>query len=105
MSTIGAIELEHPIMNAAGTCKTVDEVRRFAAASVAAVMVGSITREPRDQNEGTTYWSNSGGSLRVDLGYTQRDADDMDASFYEKWKEPPTTVFSWARAILRVFAS
>jgi len=63
-STVAGIELEHPVMNAAGPlCKTVEEVEELARSPVAAVMVGSITKESRPVNPGDTYWSGPLGSL------------------------------------------
>ncbi len=41
-----------------------------------------------------TYGNVSGGSLKVDMGYTDRDGNDINGSFYENWKELPTTVFT-----------
>lgn len=54
----GHIELEHPIMNAAGPrCKTLEEVVDLSRTPIAAVMVGSITVEPRLGNQGDVYYS------------------------------------------------
>jgi dihydroorotate dehydrogenase (fumarate) len=66
--------LDHPIMNAAGTCKSLEDVRLLARSSVAAVMVGSITKEPREQNDGVAYWSNDAYSLNS-LGLPNRGLD------------------------------
>ena len=54
---------EHPIMNGAGICKTVDQVKEFGRTCVAAVMVGSITVAARAGNPGRTYWGSPGYSL------------------------------------------
>lgn len=54
---IAGIKLEHPVMNAAGTCKTLEEVRELSRSASAAVMVGSITMESREGNSGDTYWA------------------------------------------------
>ncbi len=70
-TSVAGIELEHPIMNAAGTCKSTEDVRQFARSSAAAVMVGSITKEYREQNAGTAYWSNDAYSLNS-LGLPNR---------------------------------
>lgn len=52
---LGPITLEHPIMNAAGTCKLVEDVEKLAPSAVAAILVGSITVEDRAGNSGNTY--------------------------------------------------
>lgn len=54
---IGSITLEHPLMNAAGTCKVKEVVERLARSATSAIMLGSITVEPRTGNTGTTYVS------------------------------------------------
>ncbi|MDO8663793.1 MAG: dihydroorotate dehydrogenase [Candidatus Wildermuthbacteria bacterium] len=43
------------LMNAAGTCKKIDEVKELARAPTAAVVVGSITIEQRSGNEGEVF--------------------------------------------------
>lgn len=50
------ITLEHPIMNGAGTVKKIDEVSDMARSATAAIMVGSITVEPRPGNSGNVYY-------------------------------------------------
>ena len=50
------LELEHPLMNAAGTCKTTEHVRTLAESAVSAVMVGSMTYENRGGNRGDVFW-------------------------------------------------
>lgn len=63
---VAGIELKHPIMNAAGTCKFIDGpdgVREFAKSSISAIMVGSITLLPRPGNEGEVYWYDGKFSL------------------------------------------
>jgi len=57
VTILAGVELEHPLMNGPGTCKTVEDVRRFARSSVSAVNVGSITVLDRPSNPGNTYWS------------------------------------------------
>jgi len=54
---LGGIELEHPLLNAAGTCRTVEDAAVFARSACAAVVVGSITLEPRAGNPGTVFHS------------------------------------------------
>lgn len=48
-------KLEHPLMNAAGTCKTLEHVERLAQSVVPAVVIGSITVDARNGNTGNTY--------------------------------------------------
>jgi dihydroorotate dehydrogenase (fumarate) len=60
--TLAGVELEHPLMNAGGTCKTLEEVQRFARSAVSAVMVNLLVSE-RPGNSGNTYWSNGHYSL------------------------------------------
>lgn len=70
---IAGISLEHPLMNAAGTCKTLEDVKKLSRSATAAVMVGSITMEPRDGNAGDIYWSEKMFSLNS-LGLPNRGA-------------------------------
>ena len=60
---LAGISLEHPLMNAAGTDKTLKDVRRIAPSPTSAVMVGSFTFKARSGNEGNIYWSSSSFSL------------------------------------------
>lgn len=60
---LAGIQLEHPMMNAAGTCRTLEEVEELARSASSAIVVGSITYEARDGNSGETYWSGPGYSL------------------------------------------
>lgn len=76
MADLAGVPLEHPLMNAAGTCKTVDDVARLARSAVAAVVVGSITAEPRAGNSGDVYWAGPGWSLNS-LGLPNRGAGDL----------------------------
>ncbi|WP_131744912.1 dihydroorotate dehydrogenase [Frankia sp. Cppng1_Ct_nod] len=55
MTTLCGVELEHPLMNAAGTCKNLDEVDALARSAVSAVVIGSITQEARGGNAGNVY--------------------------------------------------
>jgi len=57
------IPLEHPLMNAAGTCKFLDEVSQLSRAATSAIMVGSITVEQRGGNSGNVYWAGAAFSL------------------------------------------
>src|SRR3569833_423486 len=42
--------------NAAGTVKTVDDVRKLEKSAVTRITVGSITKEPREGNSGETFY-------------------------------------------------
>lgn len=61
--TLAGIELEHPLMNAAGTCKSLEDVIAMARSAVSGVTVGSITLESRDGNSGDVYWMCRGYSV------------------------------------------
>ncbi len=58
---------ELKFMNAAGMCKTLDDVERFRAAPVTEINLGSVTALPRAGNSGTTFWIDdaSGASLNA----------------------------------------
>lgn len=63
---LAGICLEHPLMNAAGTCKLLEGregVKELARSNTAAVMVGTITLEERGGNSGEVYWANEIFSL------------------------------------------
>jgi dihydroorotate dehydrogenase (fumarate) len=62
---LAGLALEHPVMNAAGTCKTVEDVERFARSAVAAIVIGSITLEARNGNPGNVYWAAPAYSLNA----------------------------------------
>lgn len=70
---VAGIRLEHPLMNAAGTCKMLEDVRELSRSASAAIMVGSITMEPRTGNSGDVYWAGSMFSLNS-LGLPNRGA-------------------------------
>lgn len=55
------LRLSSPLMIAAGCCKTEGDVRQVLRTGVAAVVIGSITTEPRAGNEGITFWSDPAG--------------------------------------------
>lgn len=74
MITIAGVNFEHPVLNAAGTCKTPEEVRRLAKSPAAAVMVGSITLTARPGNTGDVYWRGESYSLNA-LGLPNRGMD------------------------------
>lgn len=48
--------LEHPVMNAAGVCKTTDDVRILANSFASAIIVGSYTLVSREDNEEPRYY-------------------------------------------------
>ncbi len=75
---LAGLELEHPLMNAAGTCKTLEDVEKFARSAVSAIVVGSITVDARTGNEGNVYWKGDGYSLNS-LGLPNR-----GLGYYEK---------------------
>ncbi len=63
---LSGMELEHPVMNAAGTCKKVEGDLNFSdllQSSASAVMIGSITVERRLGNEGDVYHQSDGFAL------------------------------------------
>jgi dihydroorotate dehydrogenase (fumarate) len=62
-TTLAGIELEHPLMNAAGTCKRFEHFERFVRSAVSAVVVGPVTPLERDGNSGNTYYQSEIGSL------------------------------------------
>src|SRR3989344_4134259 len=70
---VAGIRLEHPLMNAAGTCKMLEDVKELSRSATAAVMVGSITVEPRTGNAGDVYWAGPMFSLNS-LGLPNRGA-------------------------------
>ena len=80
---LAGLELEHPLMNGAGLCKTLDQVTDLARSCVAAVVVGSITVAPRAGNPGTTYWEctdysiNSLGLPNPGLNYYSESLPEM----------------------------
>jgi dihydroorotate dehydrogenase (fumarate) len=62
-TTLAGIELEHPLMNAGGTCKTVEHTKRFARSVVSAILVGPVTPLTREGNSGDVYWQGEFYSL------------------------------------------
>lgn len=78
---IAGNELEHPLMNGAGTCKLLEgpeSVRELARSATSAIMVGSITLESREGNSGEVYWSCNSYSLNS-MGLPNPGAD-----YYQK---------------------
>ncbi len=65
-ANLAGIRLEHPLMNAAGTCKLLEGregVKELVRSNTAAVMVGTITLKQREGNSGEVYWANEIFSL------------------------------------------
>ena len=61
---MGSHLLTSPLMNAAGTCKTVEAVKDLAKVQdIGAILLGSVTLLPRDGNSDTTYFSTPYGSI------------------------------------------
>jgi dihydroorotate dehydrogenase (fumarate) len=65
VTQVAGIQLESPVMNAAGTCKTTEDVEELARSSTGAIVVGSITVAQRDGNVGEVYWSTTDHSLNA----------------------------------------
>lgn len=66
--SLAGLELEHPIFNAAGTCRLIDGtegVEALANSCVSAIMVGSITVEPREGNKGNVFWTSPDGQFSL----------------------------------------
>ncbi len=74
VTTLAGVPLEHPVLNAAGTCKSTDDVDSFARSAVAAIVVGSITLQARPGNPGNVYWAGQNYSLNA-LGLPNRGLD------------------------------
>ena len=60
---LAGIRLEHPLMNAAGTCHLIGEVRELVKAPTAAIVIGSITLGSRSGNSGEVFLSSPEFSL------------------------------------------
>jgi dihydroorotate dehydrogenase (fumarate) len=50
------MKLEGPLMNGAGSCKTLEEVELLSRSAVAAIMVGSATVKEKHGNEGDIFY-------------------------------------------------
>jgi dihydroorotate dehydrogenase (fumarate) len=70
---LGNMRIEHPLMNGAGYCKDESHVRELAASASAAILLGSITIEPRTGNAGDVYFT-SGYFALNSLGIPNRGA-------------------------------
>ncbi|MBI4023048.1 dihydroorotate dehydrogenase [Candidatus Berkelbacteria bacterium] len=74
---LAGLTLEHPIMNGAGVCKG-EELPELLNSAAGAIVIGSITKEGRLGNDGTTYWSNGQASINS-LGLP-----NAGATFYQE---------------------
>ncbi len=76
---VGGLQLEHPIMNAAGVCKHLDGdmgVQLLARSTLSAIVVGSITKKAREGNTGgTPYFSRHDRWSVNSLGMPNRGLD------------------------------
>ncbi len=63
--SLADLKLQHPIMNAAGTCRSIEEVEELASSPVSAIMVGSITCESRNGNGGNVFWTSPDGQFSI----------------------------------------
>lgn len=77
--TIGGIKIDTPVMNAAcSVAKTMDDIAAMSATEAGAVLIGSITREPREINPGPNlqieeyYTLNSFGMPNRGMDYYQK---------------------------------
>ena len=52
---IGKVEFQHPIMNGAGHCKGFQHLDELVNSASSAIVIGSITAEPRDGNPSGNY--------------------------------------------------
>jgi dihydroorotate dehydrogenase (fumarate) len=80
MSLIEKISRDFPVGNAAGECKTLEEVRNLVESAVQFIVVGSITVQHRDGNPGNTFNNHSLNSLGLpNLGaeYIRRVGKEM----------------------------
>jgi dihydroorotate dehydrogenase len=60
--SLAGFSLSAPVMNAAcPKSKTIEDVRALIEAPVGAIVVGSITVNPREQNIGKVYWRHHNG--------------------------------------------
>ncbi|MBI4426069.1 MAG: dihydroorotate dehydrogenase [Candidatus Kerfeldbacteria bacterium] len=52
---LAGLELEHPVMIGAGTCKTISDLKQALRTPASAVVIGSITADSRTGNGGDVY--------------------------------------------------
>jgi dihydroorotate dehydrogenase (fumarate) len=96
---LAGIHLEHPVMNAAGTCKTISEARELVRSNSAAILIGSITIERRMGNAGEILWigddysMNSVGLANDGAAYTSaRLIPEIIAAIHKSGKHKPLFV-------------
>ncbi|MGX6448368.1 dihydroorotate dehydrogenase [Patulibacter sp. S7RM1-6] len=73
---MAGVALEHPLLNAAGTARSLDDVARMSRSAVAAVTVGSYTLAERAGNAGEVYASRDGYAVNA-LGMPNRGAAQL----------------------------
>ncbi len=91
---LAGLQLEHQVMVAAGAIKTVSDVRTIANSNSSAVVVGSVTVEPRLGNQGNTYYHDPDGRFSLNslglpnggLEYFQKNLPEMVAIAHNKNK-------------------
>lgn len=81
-TALAGVALEHPLLNAAGTARTAEEVRRLARSPVAAITVGSVTLAERAGQDGEVYLQAEHYSLNA-LGMPNRGAEHYRAALPE----------------------
>lgn len=89
MNTPFSVSAGHPTAKARSMTVMVGSSLPFGPGSV----INKVAFRRDHKHLSTTYSGNSGGSLRVDVGPTFRDGNDMGSSFWDNWSERPTTVF------------
>lgn len=62
---LAGLELEHPVMIGAGTCKTTADLEKALRTPASGVVVGSITMESRTGNSGDVYHDGAHFSLNT----------------------------------------
>jgi dihydroorotate dehydrogenase (fumarate) len=53
---IAGFSIDCPVMNAAGSCRTIEEVKILARSCISLIIVGSFTIEEREGNQGENFW-------------------------------------------------
>jgi dihydroorotate dehydrogenase (fumarate) len=53
---IAGFRIDCPVMNAAGSCRTIEEVKSLARSCISLIVVSSFTIEEREGNKGETFW-------------------------------------------------
>ena len=53
---IAGIHIDCPVMNAAGSCRTIEEVKSLAKSCISIIVAGSFTIEEREGNQGENFW-------------------------------------------------